>query len=349
MSHAGAGSLLRKASKLFKFELLRVPVLAAALALAGGCAPADEADDADSSEAALGTTTTISFDAGWRHRVTGDLQKGKKVRVVYDAGRLTTCRGDINGGPGWSITGYWRIDGGPVRSFAAGGLAAGGGADPGFTLDASGDLELWFQNTSRWGCSAYDSNLGQNYRFAVAPAAHEPGWIGDVRFAIDRMTCDGICDGSLRPVTGEIQYDTWARQRAAVRAVTFEVWKQGVTDRDNPDLWRELDVQVHARVGASGAFSSSWVSFDKRVGDNARYAIDLRALDPIPGHFTVQDANDCPAFELGVPGGASGALVDAVVELFVTVNGVEVRPAGPGSVFRVRYANYKSLYAPCVP
>ncbi|MBX3264651.1 MAG: hypothetical protein KF782_33575 [Labilithrix sp.] len=328
---------------------MRAAVVAGALALAGGCAPADEADDVESSESALGASATITFDAGWRHRVTGDLQKGKKVRVVYDAGRLTTCRGDIQGGPGWSITGYWRVGGGPVRSFGAGGLAAASGADQGFTLDASGDLELWFQNTSRWGCSAYDSNLGQNYRFVVAPAAHEPGWVGDVRYAIDRATCGGICDGSLRPVTGEIPYDTWARQRAAVRAVTFEVWKEGVTDRDNPDLWRQLDVQVHARVGASGAFTSSWVSFDKRVGNNARYAIDLRALDPIPGHFTIQDANDCPAFELGVPADPSGAYVDAVVELFVTVNGVEVRPSGPGSVFRVRYTNYKSLYAPCVP
>ncbi|MBX3221282.1 MAG: hypothetical protein KF795_12235 [Labilithrix sp.] len=320
----------------------------AGVGLASGCAPAAEADDVESSEAALGASATIAFDAGWRQRVTGELQKGKKVKVVYDAGRLTACRGDINGGPGWSITGYWRIGDGPVRSFAAGGLSASGGADQAFTLDASGELQLWFQNTSRWGCSAYDSNLGQNYRFGVAPAAHEPGWIGDVRFAIDRMTCNGICDSSLRPVSGEIQYDTWARQRAAVRAITFEVWKEGVTDRENADRWRQLDVQVHSRVGTSGPFSSSWVTFDKRVGNNARYAIDLRALDPVPGNFTIQNASDCPAFTLGVPAGANGAYVDAVVELFVTVNGVELRPAGAGSVFRVRYTNYKGLYEPCV-
>ena len=324
-------------------------LLAGVLAAAGCTAPASSEDDGSStSEAALGSAVTITFDGAWNERVSGELQKGKKVRVVYDADRLTTCRGEINGGPGWAITGFWRIGEGPVRMFEAGGLSASGGADQSFLLDASGDLQIWFQNTSRWGCSAWDSNLGDNYHFTVAPAAHEPGWIGNVRYAIDRMTCNGICDGSLRPVNGDIPYDTWARQRAVIRALTFEVWKDGVTNWDNPDRWRQLDVQVHSRVGNTGPFAMHHVDFDRRLGNNARYAADLRALDPIPGLFTIQDASDCPAFDLSVPSGSNDAYVEAVVELYVTVNGVEVRPSGPGSVFRVRYTNYKGLYAPCV-
>ncbi len=326
----------------FKLGLVFAGVLAAA-----GCAsPSAGEDDVESTEAALGEAATITFDGAWNERVSGDLQKGKKVRVVYDAGRLTTCRGEINGGPGWAITGFWRIGDGPVRTFEAGGLSPSGGADQSFLLDASGDLQIWFQNTSRWGCSAYDSKLGDNYHFRVEPAAHEPGWLGNVRFAIDRMTCNGICESSLRPVNGEIPYDTWARQRAAIRALTFEVWKEGVTDWDNPDRWRQLDVQVHSRVGTSGPFTSRYVDFERRLGNNARYAVDLRALDPIPGSFTVQNASDCPAFDLTTS--ANGVLVDAVVELFITVNGVELRPAGPASMFRIRYSNYKDLYAPCV-
>ena len=324
------------------------PVLAGLIAVAGCAVPEAEGDDVETSEAALGEAATITFDGSWNERVTGELQTGKKVRVVYDAGRLTTCRGEINGGPGWAITGFWRIGEGPIRMFEAGGLSSSGGADQAFVLDASGDLQIWFQNTSRWGCRAYDSNNGQNYHFGVAPAAHEPGWIGNVRYAIDRMTCNGICESSLRPVNGDIPYDTYARQRAAIRALTFEVWKEGVTDWDNPDRWRQLDVQVHSRVGTTGPFTTRYVDFDRRLGNNARYAVDLRALDPIPGNFTIQDPNDCPSFDLSVPAGSNDAYVQAGVELYVTVNGVEVRPGAPDSVFRVRYTNYKGLYAPCV-
>ena len=330
------------------FPSLKLGLLFSVLVAAAGCGAPPAEDEVETSGAALGEAATIAFDGSWNERVTGELQKGKKVRVAYDADRLTACRGDHNGGPGWAITGFWRIGDGPVRTFEAGGHSASGGADPTLTLDASGDLQIWFQNTSRWGCSAYDSNLGDNYHFDVAPAAHEPGWIGNVRFAIDRMTCGGVCEASLRPVTGDISYDTWARQRAAVRVLTFEVWKDGVTTWDNPDRWKQLDVQVHARVGAAGPFTTRYVAFDRRVGHNARYAVDLRALDPIPGLSTIEDASDCPAFDLDVPGGSSGALVEATIELFMTVNGVDVRPAGPGSVYRVRYSNYQSLYAPCV-
>ena len=324
-------------------------VFPAFLAAIVGCsAPPENGDELGTTEAALGEAATLTFDAAWGEQVSGRLEKGKKVRVAYDASRLTACRGEMNGGPAWAITGFWRIGDGPVRSFEAGGHSpSGGSAEPVLALDASGELQIWFQNTNRWGCSAFDSDFGKNYRFAVAPAANEPGWIGNVRYAIERQTCNGICDHLLRPVTGVIVYDTWARQRAAVRAITFEVWKEGVTDWDNPELWRQLDVRAYARVGGSGPFSMRYVNLDKRLGNNARYAADLTALDPIPGLSTIQDPADCPAFPLEAPGGAGGAYVEATVELYFTVNGVEVRPEG-GGAFRVRYQNYKGLFAPCV-
>ena len=43
-----------------------------------------------------------------------------------------------------------------------------------------------------------------------------------------------------------------------------------------------------------------------------------------------------------------GQYVEATVEIYFTVNGVELRPAS-GGTFRVRYQNYKSSYAVCVP
>jgi hypothetical protein len=318
-----------------------------------GCAspstPADDAAELGTSEAALGEAGTLTFGADFRVTVQGALQKGKKVRVAYDASRLTTCRGDQGGKPAWTITGYWKIGAGEVHSFEAGGFSPSSGtSEPVLALDASGDLQIWFQNNNLWGCNAYDSDFGKNYHFAVQPAANEPGWVGNPSVIISRQTCNGPCESDLHPVTGEILYDTWARQRAAIRSFYFEVWKDGVTSWDNPDLWKQLDVQVHSRASGTGAFSSAYVSFDRRSGNNARYGVDLGALDPIKGQFTIANQSDCPTFPLTAPASNGGQYVEATVELYFTINGVELRPS-PGGTFRVRYQNYKSSYAVCVP
>ena len=325
--------------------------VAGALALASACAaPAAPADDAEvgTIEAALGETGTLTFGADFRVDVTGSLEKGKKVRVVYDASRLTACRGDFNGKPGWTITGYWKIGSGDVHSFEAGGFSPSNGTDqPVLALDQSGDLQIWFQNNNRWGCNAYDSNFGSNYQFLVTAAANEPGWLGNVRYITSRRTCNGPCESDLRDVQGDVLFDTGTRERAAIKAMYFEAWKQGVTDFDNADLWRQLDVQVHSRVVGAAAFTTAYVGFDRRTGNNARYAVDLGALDPIKGQFVITKASDCPAFAITAPADNGGQYVEAVVELYFTVNGVELRPA-PGAAYRVRYQNYKSSYALCV-
>ena len=333
-----------------KLSLIFVGLTAFSAAGLAGCAPAAEADSADlgTSEAALGEAGTLTFGADFGVNVSGTLQKGKKVRVAYDANRLTACRGDQNGHPGWTLTGYYKIGSGDVHSFEAGGFSPSGGSSPPvIALDASGDLQIWFQNNSVWGCNAYDSAFGHNYHFAVAPAANEPGWVGNVRSVIARQTCNGPCESDLHPVTGELLYDTWTRQRAAYRGITFEVWKEGVTDHDNPELWKQLDVQVHSRVGSVGTFASRYVSFERRLGNNARYLADLTALDPINGFSAISNVADCPTFPLTAPVANGGQYVEANLELYFTVNGVELRPEG-GGTFHVRYQNYLSAYALCV-
>jgi len=327
--------------------------IAGAVALASGCAaPAttEPANDAEvgTSEAALGEAGTLTFGANFQVEVTGSLSKGKKVRVAYDASRLTACRGDFNGKPGWTITGYWKIGSGDVHSFEAGGFSPSNGTDqPVLALDQSGDLQIWFQNNNRWGCSAYDSNFGSNYHFPVQAAANEPGWLGNVRYITSRQTCNGPCESDLRDVQGDVLFDTGTRERAAIKALYFEAWKQGVTDFDNADLWRQLDVQIHSRVVGAAAFTTAYVGFDRRTGNNARYAVDLGAIDPIKGQFPITKASDCPAFTITAPAVNGGQYVEAVVELYFTVNGAELRPA-PGAAYRVRYQNYKSSYALCV-
>ncbi|MDB4945977.1 MAG: hypothetical protein JWP97_5511 [Labilithrix sp.] len=302
------------------------------------------------SESALDEAGTITFGADFKVQTIGILQRTKKVRIAYDASRLPTCRGDFMGNPGWSVGGFWRMgDAGEVHAFEVAGFSPTGGHGDGpvLTLAQAGELQVWFQNTSRWGCSAFDSDFGKNYRFAVKPAAADPGWMGNVSSVTSRATCDGkACDADVRPITGDVLYDTYTRQRTAIREVLFEVWKEGVTDFDNAELWKQLDVQVHSRLGGAGPFATTaYVPFDRRQGNNARYGVDLRGLDPILGLGTVTKKSDCPAVTLTVD--PTGTYVEAVVELYFTVNGAELRPSSGGG-YRVRYQNYKQPYAICL-
>ena len=109
----------------------------------------------------------------------GPLVAGNKVVVGYDDDRLTDCRGEQNGQPAWSITGYHQLGGGDVGSFEAGGYSPSQGTEPPeFTLEDSGDLAMWFHNTSVWGCSAYDSNYGANWHFGVgASLSFKTDWV----------------------------------------------------------------------------------------------------------------------------------------------------------------------------
>ena len=120
-------------------------------------------------EGELKEIVTLTFTADWREEASGSLVAGRKVRVVYDTERLPQCRGDFNGHPGWTITGFQSQDGGEAETFEAGGFSpSGGSAEPVFGLEEPGDLEIWFQITNRWGCSEYDSDFGANYHFDVA-------------------------------------------------------------------------------------------------------------------------------------------------------------------------------------
>jgi len=113
---------------------------------------------------------TISFRSDWNIVRNGLFIEGGTARVQYDAARLPQCRGDQNGHPAWSITGYARVNDGPIQSFEAGGHSPSGGTQPSVVqLPAAGRVAFWFQITNVWGCSAWDSNYGRNFVYEVAP------------------------------------------------------------------------------------------------------------------------------------------------------------------------------------
>ena len=173
-------------------------LLGATLAACGG-------DPTAGSEASYDTETSVlAFHADWRIEQVGELLEGGGVRIDYDAQRLTDCRGDMRGQPGWTITGYHSLNGAPPTAFYAAGFSPLTVPEESvIPLDQPGDLEIWFQNTSIWGCSAYDSNFGTNFHFLVGDvgSAPDPGAEATIRFDADGApTLEGALrrDGRLR-------------------------------------------------------------------------------------------------------------------------------------------------------
>jgi hypothetical protein len=291
--------------------------------------------------------TSIRFGADWSVQASAPLVAGEPIVIDFDPARLPSCRGELYGKPAWSISGSWRVNGGEATSFPiAGHSPTGAPIVPVITPPASGALEMWFFNGNAWGCNAWDSRFGNNYHFAVDASADAPGWIGNAHSVISRWTCSGAaCESDKVSLEQGFSFDTWARQRAAIAHLYFDVWKAGVTDWDNPELWQELDVRMYYRFGSSGPFAWRWVDFDRRVGNDARYALPLRKLDPLPGN-TITDPSACPELPLTVS--TDGSYVSTSVELYFQVNGVELRPSA-GGYYPGKFEDYASLYAPCLP
>jgi hypothetical protein len=105
-------------------------------------------------------------------RVEGRLVAGTKLEVAYPEARLPSCRTTLAGGvPGWSITGFASLNGAPAKTFYVAGHSSdptAAGKVPTIDVSAAGRLSVWFQVTSRSGCTAWDSNNSNNYTFDVA-------------------------------------------------------------------------------------------------------------------------------------------------------------------------------------
>lgn len=207
-----------------------------------------------------------------------------------------------------------------------------------------------------WSCGdAADSELTEA-QAKLSP----PSWIGNASYAITRCSA-AACAGDIHPLTETFFYDDWAVTRAAVAELFFEVWEPHVTDWDNPGLWQALDARVHFRVAGREALSEAttspdafdwrWVNVAARVGNNARYAAPLRQFDPFVDATTgrrtrIETPADCPHFP--VRPGRSPQSVEADVEIYIGVNGVELRPSA-GAVFRGTYATYARDSTLCAP
>ena len=165
-----------------------------------------------------------------------------------------------------------------------------------------------------------------------------PLWAGLTSITLERWTPDLCNNGANALGENPVSYDSWARQRAGIRNICFEVWKPGVTDRDYADYWKDLDVQVHYRYGGSGAYHMAYVPSIDRRGNNRRFAFALdTSLDP----FASIEAPSIPALAKKAPiqivregDGYVSLAVD--LELYFTVNGRVLKPSAQKN-FTIHY------------
>ncbi|MCA9640341.1 MAG: hypothetical protein H6718_20320 [Polyangiaceae bacterium] len=300
-----------------------------------------------------GADAVLTFSADYSEAISAPLEAGGRVRISYDASR-TPCTSYKYGQPAYSVLAHWRLDGGDVQTLQVAGFESYPGAiDASFVLPGAGDLELWFESSDVYGCHAWDSDFGVNYHFPVASASsvEEPAWMGNTAYVINRQTCGATaCDSDRRSLDDGFAYDSYARQRAAVRSAFFDVWQPGVTDWDNPDLWQQLDARVYYRFTDGGDNATEWsfeyVNFQKRVGNDARYELPLRPHDVLGG-YTRTSADQCPDVPLEVVEVAgTPTYVRTHFEFYFTVNGRVLQASG-GTPFEGVFEDYYGLYTPC--
>lgn len=245
---------------------------------------------------------TVVFDAGFGERVEGTLRAGGTVAIDYDPARLPQCFGDTYmARRSWDTLAWVRLlpsgEVLPYQSVIAcddARCATPRGQLASFALpEGTEAIEVWFSTSGRACGVHYDSDFGRNYRFAIPRPV---GWVGNFVAKISRAggaPCDGPEAGAVGPAVG---YGTWARQRAITSHVCFSVWSEGVTDVDGAALDAAIQASLVCAWDGEATPRRHGVSFDARVGNDARYRMDLRGADPFAPYR-------CPDVPTRVEGG----------------------------------------------
>ena len=263
----------------------------------------------------------LVFDADWTERREGVLAPGGEATVVYAQSRLAQCKQTQGPNQLWDITAHVRFEpGGQVRAASV----RDGTTNMSVPTDAR-QAVVWFESTNTSGCHYWDSNFGNNYVF---DASTPPQWVGNMSSLFTRDTSGDICGGA--PAQQGFTFDTWTRQRAAITNLCFEVYEPGMTDRDDPDLWQKLDVSLRWRGEGQLVWQTRSINFDRRVANDARYAMTWRELDPFrPYH--------CP--DVPTTTTSDAMYTQARLEYIVVVNGYELRPV-PGAAYSGTFTDY---------
>ena len=222
----------------------------------------------------------LQFHAAWQQQQHGAILAGGELVVDYSLYRLSQCHNDrYMGQPTWNTIAYARFL--PSNEIQQAALLDG--------VDASGayraklarfsvpqgaqSVELWFSTSGRSCATAWDSNFGQNYRFAIQAQAPAPvKWAGDWGNALSRA-----CDYRAG-VPEPILVDSYQLTRGCHR-IFADVYTPALTDA--PALQPHL-IQAQAIYQRDGGeLRTAWLQFVERVGNNYRFVWRFPAAEMI--------------------------------------------------------------------
>ncbi len=167
-------------------------------------------------------------------------------------------------------------------------------------------------------------------------------WAGMTSVTIERSPSDPCNNGRNALDNEPAVYESWARQRADVRNVCFEVWKPGITDNDGADFAKALDVQVHYRYKGESAFKTAYVPSIDRRGNNRRYAWNLsQDLDGLPGENVADSKGQIEV----VKDFGTSAYMRSELQFYFTVNGKKLSTSTNNN-FRIAYQSTIRKQAP---
>ncbi len=114
----------------------------------------------------------LDFAADGTVKAQGDLVAGGTLRVRYDLGRLSQCRGTQGGLPQWNITGHLAVDDAPEQTFEVSRVEGDDRVAEEAVLEVprGRSLSLWFTSGDRWGCHETDDAEGAGHVFEIATA-----------------------------------------------------------------------------------------------------------------------------------------------------------------------------------
>lgn len=228
---------------------------------------------------------TATFAGDWTEAADRPIVQGGLLRIDYAPSRLRACRATYNGGRTWNILAGWVFQpGGETGTVALydGDYYAGEAAirQPQVPVPAGAtSVALWFSNSDRAGCVAWDSDYGANYTFPVVPAegggAPPVGWAGDWDFVVFHRD-PGTHYGDRDPAW---YWDSMAGAETAAW-IEVQVWIPGLTDRayGSADALRAAAATVRAEAvtdAFEGEGPEGWgtvaLDFARRQGNNFVY------------------------------------------------------------------------------
>ncbi len=252
----------------------------------------DEGTTGDAAE--VNADVQLDLTSDFKTTVTGRAKAGSALLVNYALDRLPQCRGNVGGGgPAWNITGYYSENGGAAKTFEVSTLSTDGKdrvAKPARIVPKTGgDLALWFQVSSAFGCSEFDSQFGQNYHVdveglpPVADASIVFGADGKIattgtlraggkvkiRYEQDRLPeCRRVQNGIPQwSISGFASIDGGAKQ-------SFGTGRPDGADREEVDAYVELpqagDLSLWFEVYSLGGCHA----FDSKNGQNYHFTIE---------------------------------------------------------------------------